>query len=86
MIIMAILKYPVATEKAISMIDRKNVITFIVDFRATKTEIKKEFEAMFGVKIDKINAVNMPNNSKKVYIKVAKGQKASDVATKLKLV
>ncbi len=83
---MAVLKYPLATEKAISQIDRNNLIVYIVDFRATKTEIKKEFESMFQVKVDKIRSVNMPNNSKKVYIKVAKGYKATDVASKLKLV
>ncbi len=40
---MAILKYPLATEKAIKLIDYENVITYIVDNRATKTQIKKEF-------------------------------------------
>jgi large subunit ribosomal protein L23 len=83
---MAVLKYPLATEKAISQIDRNNLIVYIADFRATKTEIKKEFESMFQVKVEKIRSVNMPNNSKKVYIKVAKGYKATDVASKLKLV
>ena len=82
---MAVLKYPLATEKAISLIDRNNVITYIADFRATKTEIKREFEAQFGVKVDSIRAVNTSTNLRKVYIKIAKGFKASDVASKLKL-
>ena len=84
--VMTVLKYPLATEKAISLIDRNNIITYIADFRATKTEIKKEFEAQFGVKVEKIRAVNTTANTKKVYIKIAKGFKASDVARKLKLV
>ncbi len=83
---MAVLKYPLATEKSISMIDRNNIITYIADFRATKTEIKKEFESMFAVKVERINAVNTTTNLKKVYIKIAKGFKATDVASKLKLV
>jgi large subunit ribosomal protein L23 len=83
---MVVLKYPLATEKAISMVDKLNIITYIVDFRASKTEIKKEFESMFGVKIERINAVNTATNTKKVYIKMAKGFKATDVASKLKLV
>ncbi len=83
---MTVLKYPLATEKAISQIDRNNLIVYIVDFRATKTEIKKEFESMFQVKVDKIRSINLPNNAKKVYIKIAKGYKATDVAAKLKLV
>lgn len=83
---MTVLKYPLATEKAISQIDKGNLITYIVDFRATKTEIKKEFETAFGVKVDSIRSVNMPNNIKKAYIKLAKGYKATDVASKVKLV
>ncbi|MFI5412312.1 MAG: 50S ribosomal protein L23 [Candidatus Micrarchaeales archaeon] len=83
---MPVLKYPLATEKAISMIDRNNIITYIVDFRATKTEIKKEFESMFAVKVERINSVNTTTNLKKVYIKMAKGFKATDVASKMKLV
>ena len=83
---MTVLKYPLATEKAISQIDKNNLIVYIADFRATKTEIKKEFETMFQVKVDSIRTVNMPANVKKAYIRVAKGFKATDVAAKLKLV
>ena len=86
MIFMTVLKYPLATEKAISMIDRHNIITYIVDFRASKVEIKKEFESTFGVKVENVRSVNLPANAKKVYIKIAKGFKATDVAGKLKLV
>ncbi len=83
---MTVLKYPLATEKAVSQIDRNNVITYIVDFRATKTEIRKEFESMFQVKVAGIRSANTAENQKKAYIKIAKGYKASDVASKLKLV
>jgi large subunit ribosomal protein L23 len=86
MIIMTVLLYPLATEKAIGTIDRTNVITYIVDMRATKTEVRAEFEKSFGVKVSGIRAVNLPNNKRKVYIKIAKGYKASDVAAKLKLI
>ncbi len=83
---MAVLKYPIATEKAVSTVDRNNLITFIVDSRATKPEIKKEFESNFNVKVASINVVNMPKNIKKAFIKLAKGSNASEVAMKLKLV
>jgi large subunit ribosomal protein L23 len=83
---MSALKYPLATEKAMSFIDRHNLITYVVDFRATKQEIKKEFESTFNVKVSNVRTVNMPNNLKKAFIKIAKGYKASDVAAKLKIV
>ena len=80
------LLYPIATEKAINMIERNNVITYIVDTRSSKAEIKKEFEERFGVKIAAIRVANTPRNEKKAYIKLAPTSKASEVAMKLKLV
>jgi large subunit ribosomal protein L23 len=83
---MNVLKYPLATEKAVGIVDRNNVITYIVDMRASKDVIKEEFEKTFSVKVKSINTVNMPNNAKKAFIKLAKGFNASVVAVKLKLV
>lgn len=83
---MTVLKYPLATEKSVGFIDRSNVITYVVDYRATKPQITEEFEKLFGVKVEKIRTSNMPSNYKKAFIKLAKGYKASDVAMKLKLV
>jgi len=83
---MSILIYPLATEKAVGIVDRNNVITYMVDMRATKTQIKEEFERSFNVRVKSINTENMPNNTKKAFIKLAKGYNASDVAVKLKLV
>ena len=83
---MTILRYPLATEKSVGIVDRGNKITYIVDSRASKTEIKEEFEKTFNVRVASINTVNMPRNVKKAFIKLAKGYNATDVALKLKLV
>ncbi len=83
---MATLIHPVSTERAISFIDRNNVIVYVVDTRATKPEIKKDFERQFAVKVASVRTVNLPANVKKAFITVAKGYKASDIASKLKLV
>lgn len=83
---MSILKYPLSTEKSVGIVDKGNVITYIVDSRASKTEIKAEFERSFNVRIKSINTINLPNNAKKALIKLAKGYNATDVAVKLKLV
>jgi large subunit ribosomal protein L23 len=83
---MSILKYPLATEKSVGIVDRNNVITYVVDSRASKADIKKEFEDTFNVKIKSINTINMPKNMKKAFIKLAKGFNAAEVAVKLKLV
>jgi large subunit ribosomal protein L23 len=80
------LNYPLSTEKSIGIIEKGNTITYMVDFRASKAQIKKEFEERFGVKVAAIRVANTPRNEKKAYIKLAKGSNASEIAMKLKLV
>ncbi len=80
------LMYPIATEKAINMIERNNVITYMVDIRAKKDQVKREFEDLFKVKVEKVNVSVEPRNRKRAYIKLGKQFKASDIALKLKLV
>lgn len=86
MMIMGVLRYPLATEKSVGFVDRANIITYVVDHRATKEQISKEFEGMFNVKVASVRTANMPANYKKAFIKLKKGFNAGDVAVKLKLV
>ena len=59
---MTSLMYPLSTEKALNMIDKNNTISYVVDFRSNKAEIKKEFEETFGVKVASINTeITMKN-------------------------
>jgi large subunit ribosomal protein L23 len=80
------LKYPLSTEKSVGIVDRQNTITYMVDPRSSKTQIKAEFEKTFNVKVKSINVINTSKNSKKAFIKLAKGYNATDIALKLKLV
>jgi large subunit ribosomal protein L23 len=80
------LLYPIATEKAINMVERDNIITYIVDMRSLKKEVKDEFEKTFNVKVVRVSIVREARNRKKAYIKLGKEYKASDIALKLKLV
>lgn len=83
---MSVLLHPLATEKAINMIEKNNIITYIVNIGAKKEEIKKEFEDTFKVKVDRINTSIEMRNRKKAYIKLGRQFKASDLALRLKLV
>ena len=47
---------PVITEKSMAG-GQNNVYTFKVDKKATKTQIKREIESHFGVKVLKINTI-----------------------------
>lgn len=80
------LMYPMSTEKALNLIDRSNTISYVVDFRSNKEQIKKEFEQTFGVKVANVNTAITMKNIKRAYIRIKPEFKASDVARKLKLV
>jgi large subunit ribosomal protein L23 len=83
---MGVLFFPVATEKALGKVDYGNIITYVVDTRATKAQIRKEFEETFGVKVAKVNTGISIKNSKKAYITLRKEYRAEELAKKLKLV
>ena len=76
---------PLATEKAIMKIERENTISFIVDMRKTKEEIKKEIEETFDVKVKKIRTL-IRDNKKHAYIQLTKDFPAIDLATKLGMI
>jgi large subunit ribosomal protein L23 len=80
-----ILIRPVQSEKALSLIDKQNTLTFIVDINATKHDIKRAVEYIFNVKVERVRTLITPKGEKKAYVKLAPEYKASDIATKLGL-
>ncbi|KPU63229.1 50S ribosomal protein L23 [Thermococcus argininiproducens] len=76
---------PVVTEKAISMVERENKLTFIVDKRATKPEIKKAVETIYDVKVEKVNIIITMKGEKKAYVKLKPEYSASEVAARIGL-
>ena len=74
---------PVTTEKAIMLIEKQNVLTFIVRRDATKPQIKQAIEKLFGVKVVKVNTLITPQGEKKAYVKLAPEYKASEIAARL---
>ena len=82
---MQAIKYPISTEKAVRLMESDNKLTFIVERKANKSDIKKEIEKMFSVKVEKVNTLITPLGQKKAFIKLSKENPAIDVATKLGL-
>ena len=76
---------PVTTEKAVMIIEKQNTLTFELERKITKTEIKKEIEEIFNIKVDKVNTF-LRGNKKYAYVKLNKKYPAMDVATKLGLI
>jgi large subunit ribosomal protein L23 len=71
------------TEKTTLLMEKENKLTFIVDKRATKNEIKKAVEELYGVKVVKVNTLITPEGEKKAYVKLAPEYKAEEVASRL---
>jgi len=80
----AVIKYPLATEKSIRLMESENKLVFIIDKRASKLEAKKALETMFQVKILRINT-SIAQGKKKAYVQFAMDTPAIDVATNLGL-
>ena len=55
---------PVVSEKSYGLID-EGKYTFLVDPRATKTEIKLAIERIFGVKVASVNTVNRKGKTRR---------------------
>ena len=76
---------PITTEKAVRLIELNNVLIVETDRRSSKTEIKKEFEEMFNVKVNSINTL-IKLNKKYAYVKLNEKNPAIDIATKLGMI
>lgn len=74
---------PVVSEKALSLIEKNNTLTFMVDLRANKLRIKEAIEKLFDVKVEKVNILITSRGEKKAFVKLKPGHKASDIAVKL---
>lgn len=61
-----IIKHPILTEKAYSMIQNQNKYVFAVDPKSNKTELKKIFGQLFGVKVIKVNLQNQRPRSRTI--------------------
>jgi large subunit ribosomal protein L23 len=75
---------PIVTEKSVAAIEMQNVLTFVTEKEKTKTEIKKEIEEVFKVKVAAIKT-HIIGNKKYVRVKLKKEFPAIDIATKLGL-
>ncbi len=77
-----IIKAPIITEKS-SALAANNVMTFSVDVRANKTQIKQAIEKIFNVKVESVNTVNVKPKKKRVGRYVGKTNKVKKAIVKL---
>ncbi|MGD0646030.1 MAG: 50S ribosomal protein L23 [Candidatus Bathyarchaeia archaeon] len=78
-----VISYPLMTESASLMVERDNKLIFIVNLKASKSDVKRAVEELYEVKVSKVNLLNTPQGIKKAFVKLTPEFKASDVAIKL---
>ncbi|HDD66039.1 MAG TPA: 50S ribosomal protein L23 [Nitrososphaeria archaeon] len=78
-----IIKRVVITQDAVSLIEKENKLTFIVDVEATKGDVKRAVEELYGVKVERVNTLITPRGEKKAYVKLKPEYSAADLAVEL---
>jgi len=76
---------PVSSESALERVEKENKLTFIVDIKANKNEIKHAIERLYAVKVRSVNTNINTSGEKKAIIALEKEFSAAELATKIGL-
>jgi len=71
------------TEVASRMLETENKLVLMVNLKATKEDIQQAVEALYEVRVKKVNVLITPRGEKKAFVKLHPDYKAVDVAIKL---
>ena len=77
-----ILLHPYVTEKTLNLMENDNSLMFIVKEGTTKPQIKRAFEDLFEVKVDRVN-IKHSRFGKQAIIKMAEGYSAEDIGMRI---
>jgi large subunit ribosomal protein L23 len=75
--------YPLMTESASLMVEKENKLTFAVNLKANKGDVKRAVEELYEVKVESVNTQVTPTGEKKAFVKLHPDYRAADVAIKL---
>ena len=74
---------PYVTEKATLQAEQNNVLQFIIDMSDTKDSVKKEIEALYKVKVSRVNVMLTPKGKKKAIVAFEDPKAATELASRL---
>ena len=74
---------PHVTEKTMNLIDLNNEITFIVNRKANKNQIKRAFEELYDEQVAKVNTLINTKGEKVAYIKLVEEEMAEELAVRI---
>ncbi len=78
-----VVRYPLLSEDAVTLLEAENKITFIVDVRSDKHDIKRAIQELYEVKVRDVKTLITPEGDKKAFVKLTQDFKASDLAVRL---
>lgn len=81
-----IILYPITSEKAMTLVEKENTMTFAVDMNASKTDIRRAVEILYDVKVEDVRTIITHKGYKKAYVRLAEGYSASDLAIRLGMI
>jgi large subunit ribosomal protein L23 len=78
-----VIRYPLVSEDAVTLIEAENKIVFIVSAKASKTDVRRAVEELYEVQVERVNTEMAPDGRKKAYVRLSPEHKAADLAVKL---
>ena len=78
-----VVKYPLLSEDAVTLLEAENKITFIVNIRSDKHDIKRAVQELYEVKVRDVKTLITPEGEKKAFVRLMPEFKASDLAVRL---
>eukprot|EP00178_Gracilaria_changii_P002044 TRINITY_DN13011_c0_g1_i1.p1 TRINITY_DN13011_c0_g1~~TRINITY_DN13011_c0_g1_i1.p1 ORF type:complete len:171 (+),score=33.61 TRINITY_DN13011_c0_g1_i1:54-515(+) len=81
-----IVKFPLCTESAMKQIEDNNTLTFVVDLRANKRQIREAVKGLYEVKAAKINTLVRPDGQKKAYVRLDAQTEALEIANRIGII
>jgi large subunit ribosomal protein L23 len=78
-----VVKYPLLSEDAVTLLEAENKITFIVDINSDKHDIKRAIQELYEVKVRDVKTLITPEGEKKAFVRLMPDFKASDLAVRL---
>jgi len=78
-----VVKYPLLSEDAVTLLEAENKITFVVDARSDKHDVKRAIEELYEVRVENVNTLITPEGTKKAFVRLTPEFKASDLAVRL---
>lgn len=78
-----VIKYPLLSEDAVTLLESENKITFIVDRRSDKHDVRRAVQQLYEVRVEQVRTLITPEGNKKAFVKLTQEYKASDLAVRL---